>query len=175
MGTVFAARRLQPFSRFVCSYSRFQSLELSKSDRAGARGPLFWCWGAVLGVLGGRSESGSSGKAGAGHMDRLRLGAEFADYVLFLDKARLMLDSVTIYRVNDETFVATGPIPPSCINGGNCGGAGAAGPGQITMFIITTAYDHYHIIIIMIMMFIIITISIIVLLVLVSLSLLLSS
>ena len=51
------------------------------------------------------------------HMDCLRLGAEFADYVLFLDKARLMLESVTIYRVNDDTFVATGPIPPSCIKG----------------------------------------------------------
>ena len=40
------------------------------------------------------------------HMDRLRLGAEFADYVLFLDKFRVMLDGATIYRVNDETFVA---------------------------------------------------------------------
>ena len=51
------------------------------------------------------------------HMDRLRLGAELADYVLFLDKFRVMLDGVIIYRVNDETFVATGPIPPSCIRG----------------------------------------------------------
>ena len=51
------------------------------------------------------------------HMDRLRLGAEFADYVLFLGKSRLMLDGVTIYRVNDESFVATGPIPPSCVKG----------------------------------------------------------
>ena len=50
-------------------------------------------------------------------MDRLRLGAELADYVLFLDEFRVMLDGVTIYRVNDETFVATGPIPPSCIRG----------------------------------------------------------
>ena len=49
--------------------------------------------------------------------DRLRLGAELTDYILFLDKYRVMLDGVTIYRVNDETFVATGPIPPTCIRG----------------------------------------------------------
>ena len=58
------------------------------------------------------------------HMDRLRLGAELADYVLFLDKFRVMLDGVTIYRVNDETFVATGPIPPSCIKGIYVAGSG---------------------------------------------------
>ena len=35
-----------------------------------------------------------------------------------------MLESVTIYRVSDETFVATGPIPPSCIKGIYMAGAG---------------------------------------------------
>ena len=29
----------------------------------------------------------------------------------------MMADGVAIYRVSDETFVATGPIPPTCIRG----------------------------------------------------------
>ena len=50
-------------------------------------------------------------------MDRLGLGAELTDYVVFLDKARMMMDGITIYRVSEVTFVATGPIPPACAKG----------------------------------------------------------
>ena len=50
-------------------------------------------------------------------MGRLRLGAEPADLVVVLDKAHMMLDRITIYNVNDVTFVATGPIPQICIKG----------------------------------------------------------
>ena len=44
-------------------------------------------------------------------MDRLRLGAEPTGVVVVLDKAQIMLDGITIYKVNDVTFAATGPIP----------------------------------------------------------------
>ena len=50
-------------------------------------------------------------------VDRLRLGAELTDCIVFLDKSRMMLDGITVYRVNEVTFVATGPIPPACIKG----------------------------------------------------------
>ena len=49
--------------------------------------------------------------------DRLRLGAEPTDLVVVLDKGQLMLDRITIYKVHDVTFVATGPIPQTCIKG----------------------------------------------------------
>ena len=49
-------------------------------------------------------------------VDHLRLGAELTDYIVFLDKSRMMLDGITIYRVNEVTFVATGPMP-ACIKG----------------------------------------------------------
>ena len=50
-------------------------------------------------------------------VDRLRLGAETTDLVVVLDKGQLMLGRVTIYEVNDVTFVATGPIPQICTKG----------------------------------------------------------
>ena len=50
-------------------------------------------------------------------MNRLRLGAETADHVVFLSQTRMMIDGITIYRVNEVTFAATGPIPPACIQG----------------------------------------------------------
>ena len=44
----------------------------------------------------------------------LRLGAESTDLVVVLDKGQLMLDRITVYKVNEVTFVATGPIPQTC-------------------------------------------------------------
>ena len=44
-------------------------------------------------------------------MDRQRLGAESTDFIVVLDRAQMMLDRITIYKVNEVTFVATGPIP----------------------------------------------------------------
>ena len=50
-------------------------------------------------------------------MDRLRLGADSADLVVVFDKGQMMLDRITISKVNDVTFVAMGPIPQTCIKG----------------------------------------------------------
>ena len=50
-------------------------------------------------------------------VDRRSPGAELTDYIVFLDKSRMMLDGITFYRVDEVIFVATGPISPACIKG----------------------------------------------------------
>ena len=51
-----------------------------------------------------------------------------------------MLESVTTHRVNDETFVATGPIPPACIKDIYMAEAG----GFRSMYVSTLTPKTFH-------------------------------